>query len=96
MKKLLLLTIALLLAAGITASADAVMHGKKKGKGMGPGKSPGTGMTGCCMEDGNPMMEKLMSLGLDDKQKESIRSIHMNMKKNISAEGPESTWPRSN
>ena len=81
MKKLLLLTIALFLAAGITASADAAMHGKKKGKGMGPGKGPGMGMTGCCMEDGNPMMEKLMSLGLDDQQKESIRSIHMNMKK---------------
>jgi len=35
----------------------------------------------CCQGEGSPMMEKLMSLGLDDKQKESIRSIHMNMKK---------------
>ena len=80
MKKVMLFAIALLLAAGITTYADAAMHGKKKGAGMGPGKGPGMGMMGCCMEDGNPM-EKLMALGLDDKQKNSIRSIHMNMKK---------------
>ncbi|NJD55208.1 MAG: periplasmic heavy metal sensor [Nitrospirae bacterium] len=81
MKKVLLFAIALFLAAGISTSADAAMHGKKKGKGMGPGKGPDMGMMGCCMEDGNLMMEKLMSLGLTDQQKESIRSIHMNMRK---------------
>jgi Spy/CpxP family protein refolding chaperone len=80
MKKVLLVAVALMLAAGIAVNADAAMHGKKKSKGMGPGRAPEKGMMGCCMEDGNPM-EKLMALGLDDKQKESIRSIHMNMKK---------------
>jgi len=92
-----LVAVALMLAAGIAVNACAAMQGKKKSNGMGPGRVPQKGMMDCCCQgEGSPMMEKLMSLGLDDKQKESIRSIHMNMKKNISAEGPESTWPRSN
>ena len=92
-----MVAVALMLAAGIAVNACAAMQGKKKSNGMGPGRVPQKGMMDCCCQgEGSPMMEKLMSLGLDDKQKESIRSIHMNMKKNISAEGPESTWPRSN
>ena len=67
MKKVLFFGIALLLAAGIAVNADAAMHGKKKSKGMASEKAPERGMMGCCMEDGNPMMAKLMSLGLDDK-----------------------------
>jgi Spy/CpxP family protein refolding chaperone len=81
MKKVLVYAVALFLAAGIAVHADAAMQGKKKSRGMGPERSPEQGMMGCCMDDGHPMMAKLMSLGLDDRQKESIRSIHMNMKK---------------
>jgi len=79
MKKALLFLLALCVAAGITMNADAAMHGKAKGKGMGKGMD--RGIMGCCMEEGNPMMMKLMSLGLDDRQKESVRAIHMKMSK---------------
>jgi len=81
MKKVLLITVSLILAAGTAAHADTAMHGKKESKGMDPEKALDRGMMGCCMEDGHPMMAMLMSLGLDDEQKESIRSIHMNIKK---------------
>jgi Spy/CpxP family protein refolding chaperone len=79
MKKALLFLLALCVTAGITMNADAAMRGKHKGKGMGKGMD--RGMMGCCMEEGHPMMKKLMSLGLDDRQKESVRAIHMKMKK---------------
>ena len=80
MKKALLFIIALFVMAGVALNADAAMHGKGKGMGMGKGRGMDMGM-GCCMEGGGPMMKKLMSLGLDDRQKESVRAIHMKMKK---------------
>lgn len=79
MKRVLLFLLALSLAAGVAVHADAAMHGKHGGKGMGKGMD--RGMMGCCMEGGHHMMKKLMSLGLDDRQKESVRAIHLKMRK---------------
>jgi len=81
LKKVFLFLLALFLAAGIAVHADAAMHGKSKGKAMGMGKGMDKGMMCCCMGDENPLMMKLMSLGLDDKQKEAMQVIHMNMRK---------------
>lgn len=83
MKKALLLLITLCMVTGIAVHADAAKHGQTKGKGMGMGmgKCMDRDMMGCCMGEGNPMMRKLMSLGLDDRQNESVRTIHMKMRK---------------
>ena len=81
MKKVLLFLLAFLLAAGMTVTADAAMHGKGKGKSKGMGKGPDKGMTGCSMGDGHPMMMKLAALGLDDKQQETAKAIHAKVRK---------------
>ena len=81
MKKALLFVLACLLAAGMTVTADAAMHGKGKGTTKGMGKGPDRGMTACCMGDGHPMMMKLAALGLDDKQQEAAKAIHYKVKK---------------
>lgn len=73
---MLVVLFALGLAAVVAVDAGAAMHGKKKHGGMG------AGMTDCRMDEGNPMLMKLMSLGLDDRQKEQVQAVHMNMRKN--------------
>ena len=81
MKKVLLFLLAVMVAAGMTVTADAAMHGKGKGNSKDMGKGPDKGMTACCMGDGHPMMMKLTALGLDDKQQEAAKAIHYKVKK---------------
>ncbi len=81
MKKVLVFVLAVLLTAGLTAPADAAMHGKGKNKGRGMGKGPGMGAAGCCMDGEHPMMMKFAALGLDDEQMKAAKAIHFKVKK---------------
>jgi Spy/CpxP family protein refolding chaperone len=71
MKKALMSVFAVMLAAGMATGADAMMHGKGKGMGMMSGG----------MDHGKHMMHKLTALGLDDKQMESVKAIHLKARK---------------
>lgn len=77
MKKLVLISLAVLFVMGLAASSDAVA--KKKGMGMHSGMAACDGDCGC---DGSPM-EKLKALGLDEKQKEAVQVIHFRTKKEM-------------
>ena len=77
MKKLVLISLAVLFVVGLAVSSDAVV--KKKGMGKGAGMASCDGDCGC---DGAPM-EKLKALGLDDKQKEAVEAIHFRTKKEM-------------
>ena len=67
MKKLVLL-LAVVLLVGMSVSSYA----------MGKKDMPGRGMHGDQM-----MMDKFAALGLDEKQKETIKAIHLRMKKDV-------------
>ncbi len=77
MKKFLVFSFAVALLAGWFGLSDAMMHGK--GAGMGKGRD-GMRMGDMGMQCGQ-MMDKLASLGLDDKQMEEVRGLHLKMKK---------------
>jgi Spy/CpxP family protein refolding chaperone len=77
MKKLVLISLAVLFVMGLAVSSDAVV--KKKGMGKR------AAMTACdadCGCSGSPM-EKLKELGLDKKQKEAVEAIHLRTKKEM-------------
>jgi len=79
MKKLVLISLAVLFVMGLAVSSDAVV--KKKGMGK---HAAGMAMCDedCCGCNGAPM-EKLKALGLDDKQKEAVEAIHFRTKKEM-------------
>ncbi|MBI5640490.1 MAG: periplasmic heavy metal sensor [Nitrospirae bacterium] len=78
MKKVYVLLFASVLMLGWIAASEAKMHGKKMGKGRGMGM----GMMAMHDEGGmHQMMEHIMSLGLDGKQRQEIRTIHLQCKK---------------
>jgi len=77
MKKLVLISLAVLFVMGLAVSSDAVVKKKGMGKGAGMAASDGD----CCC-NGAPM-EKLKALGLDDKQKEAVEAIHFRTKKEM-------------
>jgi Spy/CpxP family protein refolding chaperone len=77
MKKLFLISLAVLFVIGLAVSSDAVV--KKKGMGMGAGMASCDGDCGC---NGSPM-EMLKALGLDEKQKEAVQAIHFRTKKEM-------------
>jgi Spy/CpxP family protein refolding chaperone len=75
MKKLVLLLSLLVLLLGMVVSSDAMSKKGGDKKGMG-------GMEmGMC--DERMMMKKFASLGLDDRQKEDIKAIHLRIKKDM-------------
>ena len=77
MKKMVLLLSVLVLILGMAVSSDAVTK-----KGMDESKKDMGGMEmGMCGE--HMMMEKLVALGLDNKQKEDIKAIHLRIKKDM-------------
>ena len=77
MKKLVLLSLAVIFVMGLAVSSDAVV--KKNGTGMHAGMAACDGDCGC---DGSPM-EKLKALGLDEKQKEAVQAVHFRTKKEM-------------
>ncbi len=77
MKKLVLISVAVLFVIGVAFSADAVM--KKNGMGKRGGMAA---CDGDCDFDGSPM-NRLKALGLDEKQKEAVQSIHFRTKKDM-------------
>ncbi|MHB8883183.1 MAG: Spy/CpxP family protein refolding chaperone [Thermodesulfovibrionales bacterium] len=76
MKKLLMVFVAVIMVAGMSVASDAMMKKGRGGHERGMGKGPGAGMCGEQM-----MMEKFKELGLDDKQKETVKAIKLRMKK---------------
>lgn len=76
MKKLLMLFVAVVMVAGMSVGSDAMMKKGRGGHEMGKGMGHGAGM---CSEQ--MMMEKFKELGLDDKQKETVKAIKLRMKK---------------
>ena len=78
MKKLVLISLAVIFVMGLAVSSDAVV--KKRGMSM---RAAGTAACdGDCGCDGSPM-EKLKALGLDEKQKEAVQAIHFRTKKEM-------------
>ena len=77
MKKLLLISLAVLFVMGLAVSSDAVV--KKKGTGRHGCMTASAGDCGC---SGSPM-EKLKELGLDDKQKETVQAVHLRTRKEM-------------
>lgn len=77
MKKLVLISLAVLFVMGLAVNSDAAM--KKKGMGMRHGMASCDGDCGC---NGFPM-EKLKALGLDEKQKEAVKAVHLRTKKEM-------------
>ena len=75
MKKLFLISLAVLFVMGLAVSSDAVV--KKRGMGMRAGMSE---CDGSCFCD-ESRMEKLKALGLDEKQTEAVKAIHFRTKK---------------
>lgn len=73
MKKLLYVSFALLILLGLSGLSGAMMDGK--------GMNMGMGMDGMCMKMG--MMGNMMSLELNDDQKEAMRTIHLKLKKEV-------------
>ena len=84
MKKLLYVSLALLILLGLYAVSGAMMMDGK-----------GRGIDGTCMEKGlkmgmgtemsneMPMMGRMMSLDLNDKQREEMKTIHLKLKKEV-------------
>jgi len=87
MKKFLYVSFALMILLGLSGLSGAMMmDGRGKGsmdcmKNMEMKKGAGMGMAGMGMGDEMPMMGRMMSLDLNDKQKEDIRTIHLKVKK---------------
>ncbi len=84
MKRLLAVIFSMVFLMGWFAFSDAAMCGKGMGdmdEGMGMGM--GAGMEGMHMgmAGEHPMMGKLMSLGLDEKQMAEIKDIHFKCRK---------------
>ncbi len=77
MKKLFLISLAVLLVMGLAVSSEAVV--KKKGMGMRAGMPECDMHCGC---DGSHM-EKLKALGLDEKQDAAVKAIHLRTKKDM-------------
>ncbi len=77
MKKLFLISLAVIFVMGLAVSSDAVV--KKRGMGRSAGMAACDGDCGC---DGSPM-EKLKALGLDEKQNEAVQAIHFRTKKEM-------------
>ena len=77
MKKLVLISLAVLFVVGLAVSSDSVV--KKKGMGMHADMAACDGDCGCI---GAPM-EKFKALGLDEKQKEAVKAIHFRTKKEM-------------
>jgi len=77
MKKLVLISLAVLFVMGLAVSSDAVV--KKKGAGGRAGMAAWDGGCGC---NGFPM-EKFKALGLDEKQTEAVKAIHFRTKKEM-------------
>lgn len=75
MKKLFLVSLAVLFVMGLAVSSESVV--KKKGAGMHGGMAACDGNCGC---DGSHM-EKLKALGLDEKQTEAVNAVHFRTKK---------------
>jgi Spy/CpxP family protein refolding chaperone len=77
MKKLFLISLAVLFVMGLAVSSDAVV--KKKGTGRHGCMTASEGDCGC----GGSPMERLKDLGLDEKQKEAVQAIHLRTKKEM-------------
>ena len=77
MKRLFLISLAVIFVMGLAVSSDAVV--KKRGMGRSAGMAACDGDCGC---DGSPM-EKLKALGLDEKQNEAVKAIHFRTKKEM-------------
>lgn len=77
MKKLFLISLAVLFVMGLAVSSDAAV--KKRGMGKSAGMASCDGDCGC---NGSPM-EMLKDLGLDEKQKEAVQTIHFRTKKEM-------------
>jgi periplasmic protein CpxP/Spy len=77
MKKLVLISVAVLFVIGVAFSADAVI--KKNGMGNRGGVAACNGDN--CF-DGSPMT-MFKALGLDEKQKEAVQEIHLRTKKSM-------------
>ena len=77
MKKLFLISLAVLFVMGLAVSSDAVV--KKKGMGMRAGMHECDMDCGC----GGPHMEKFKALGLDEKQSAAVQAIHLRTKKDM-------------
>ena len=82
MKRILLLSFALLFVIGLATDSGAVMGGKavKKGRGMG-------NMETGCMCGEHRMTEMIKSLGLDEKQTEEVNAIHNKLQKEVIRKG---------
>lgn len=84
MKKFLYVSFALCTLLGLSAVSGAMMM-DGKGKGM-DGTCMEKGMKmgmGTEMSDEMPMMGRMMSLDLNDKQREDMRTIHLKVKKEV-------------
>jgi protein CpxP len=77
MKKMVLVAVAVLFVIGVAFSADAVIKKNDMGKHGDMAACDGD----CCL-DGSPM-NMLKTLGLDEKQKEAVQSIHFRTKKDM-------------
>ncbi|MDA8082143.1 MAG: periplasmic heavy metal sensor [Nitrospiraceae bacterium] len=84
MKKLLMAMFAVVLVMGLAATSGAMTKKGMRGMGMGQGMGMGMGMgMGNCGCGEKMMMDRLASLGLDAKQKESVKAIHLKTKKEM-------------
>lgn len=70
MKKLMVVPVAVMLFFASMGLSDAMMQDKCMGGGMGMG-------------DMHPMLEKLKSLGLDEKQTAEVRAVHFRVMKEM-------------
>jgi len=77
MKKLVLISVAVLFVIGLAFSADAVTKKKDKSN-----RGEVAACDGDCYLDGSPMA-RLKALGLDEKQKETVQAIRFKTKKNM-------------
>ncbi len=78
MKKVLVCAVAILLVVSAAGSSYAMMGGK--GMSMG---DMGMRHMGMGMGHDAHMLDKLMTLGLDEKQMEAVRTVHFNLKKEV-------------
>ncbi len=70
MRKFMVVSVAVLLFLASVGFSDAMMRDKCMGGGMG-------------MAGGQPMLEKLKSLGLDEKQTAEIKAVHLRVMKEM-------------
>lgn len=77
MKRFFSVLVAFIFVMGLAVSSDADV--KKKGKGKHACMTASEGDCGC----GGSPMERLKDLGLDEKQKEAIQTIHLRTKKEM-------------